>query len=77
MRQLISPMRGSQPSELAGEGLVQQRLFQRRQRRLLLLVEARDALGFGGGHEVLSWDVRGCNGNAPNSDIDGNDLPVR
>ena len=31
-----------------GEDLVQQRLFQRRQRRQLLLVEAREALGFDG-----------------------------
>jgi len=33
-------------SQLPAEGLVQQRLFQRRQRRELLLVEAGDALGF-------------------------------
>jgi len=34
-------------SQLPAEGLVQQRLFQRRQRRELLLVEAGEALGFG------------------------------
>ena len=33
-------------SQLPAEGLVQQRLFQRRQRRELLLVEAGEALGF-------------------------------
>ena len=32
-------------SQLPAEGLVQQRLFQRRQRRELLLVEAGEALG--------------------------------
>ena len=34
-------------SELAGEGLVQQRLLQRLQRRELARVEGREALGFG------------------------------
>ena len=40
--------RETHSSQGAGEGLMQQRLFQRRQRRLLLLVEAREALGFDG-----------------------------
>ena len=38
----------AQDSQLPAEGAVQQRLFQRRQRCLLLLVVAREALGFGG-----------------------------
>ena len=48
--------------EITGKGLVQQRLFQRRQRRLLLLVEAREALGFGGEgwmHPVYPNGVKG------------------
>ena len=43
-------------SKPAGEGLVQQRLFQRRQRRQLLLVEACEALGFGGEGAKLADD---------------------
>ena len=46
-------------SQGAGEGLVQQRLFQRRQRRLLLLVEAREALGFDGESRPCGLPQRG------------------
>ena len=35
-------------SQLPAEGLLQQQLSQRRQRRELLMVEAGEALGFGG-----------------------------
>ena len=44
--------------QISDEGVVQKRLFQRRQSRLLFLVEAFEALGFGGeGVERFHDDV--------------------
>ena len=51
--------RETHSSQGAGEGLMQQRLFQRRQRRLLLLVEAREALGFDGEGRPCGLPQRG------------------
>jgi len=45
---MTKPVQTGDRLQFSTEGLVQERLFQRRQRRLLLLVEPRQPLGFGG-----------------------------